>query len=187
MDQRSTAQKVMTTLMYVPALLIFCLTLSLLIPSLSSSNTRSPLVLDSSFGGEQVTANPLIQKYLGIASQYWHISPSQVARDNNCNSYVVVSAPLVSLSPDAYAEAGKPGCWMRLSPNLWQSLLYETHQSDQMVISQYGMFSLRIGCVAVVHEFGHSTGHGHAPDPSSVMNATPTANSVPACTAAFPD
>jgi hypothetical protein len=111
-----------------------------------------------------VTNVPVMQQDLAIAAQYWGVTLSP---------YTVKVEPLVT-EPNLYAvaQADEPGNWQRIAPAFWEA-------NDNVE-------GLRIICVMVVHEYGHSTGHPHVTDPNNVMYPVLVESSVPGCNAAFP-
>src|ERR1035437_3473838 len=130
--------------------------------------------------GKDITSTPIIQKYLRIAAQYWHHTPTSVAHHSGCERYkVVVSKLAPETGPSAVAEADTPGCWLRYSPNTWRQIQSSLAGED----SDYG---LREGCVLAVHEFGHSLGHKHSTDPDNVMYPYVSIASVNACNTTYP-
>src|ERR1035437_6137769 len=133
-------------------------------------------------GGKNITSTPLIQKDLRIAARYWGVSPAEVAAKNGCQNYRVFVGSVSGLIGDSVlgasskgmvAMADRHGCEQRILPHFWKHIQDSTSR-------------LREGCAVVVHEFGHSIGKGHSPDPNSVMSASPEGDSVAGCRAAFP-
>jgi hypothetical protein len=122
-----------------------------------------------------VTAIPIVQRFVSIAADFWRESPAQLAADNGCASYTVEVGPTVIATSEG--EAAQPGCWQRWSPGVWNQLLEERGNAED----------LRTDCLLTVHEYGHSTGRGHVDDPANVMYGQKTSlSAVPGCTAAFP-
>jgi hypothetical protein len=124
--------------------------------------TLCSLTLPTIASATDVTDIPVVQQDLAIATQYWGVTISP---------YAVEVRPLVLTG--AVAESEQPGHSQRLSAETARALLPKT--------SEY-----RWACVIIVHEYGHSTGHGHVTDPNNVMYPAPSADSVPGCNAAFP-
>lgn len=116
-----------------------------------------------------VTALPIVQKYLSADAAYWGASPEQVAKQNHCRIYTV---EVGETREETRAESPEPGCWQRIGQGVWE----EVEEGN-----------LRLGCMVSEHEYGHSVGHpDEETDPSNVMFAEgPPLNAVPGCMA-FP-
>jgi hypothetical protein len=112
------------------------------------------LAWTSNAHAEDVTASPIAQQNIAIASAYWGVT---------IPGYHVEVAALQSTAPKAVGEAGEPGNWQRIAPEFWAAK------------------ELRILCVIETHEYGHSLGHEHVTDPTNVMYPDPSENSVPGC------
>jgi hypothetical protein len=126
-------------------------------------------------GDEDITDIPIVQRFVTIAADYWHVSPAQVAASNGCGEYTVEVGPTVDATTEG--EALEPGCWQRWAPATWNQLVEERANTED----------LRVDCLLAVHEYGHSTGHAHVADPANVMYPGKTSlTAVPGCTSAFP-
>ena len=153
------------TIRFLPVVLIVLL-------ALSPGAARADLGRE---GDEDITAIPVVQRFIQIAADYWHVSPAEVAARNGCATYTVE----VGATADAVTEgeALEPGCWQRWSPGTWNQLVEERTNPED----------LRMDCLLAVHEYGHSTGHSHVQDSANVMYPGRTSlTAVPGCTAAFP-
>ena len=148
--------------------MVLAVVTALLAPAAASADLARPSDRD-------VTPIPIVQRFLSIAAEYWHETPAQVAAANGCATYTVEVGPTAGVANEG--EAMQPGCWQRWSPSVWDQLLEERGNPEE----------LRADCLLTVHEYGHSTGHGHVDDPANVMYAQRTSlSAVPGCTRAFP-
>lgn len=112
------------------------------------------LALPAGASATDVTSNPIVQRDLAVAAQYWGATACAPTVETGELQFSNISA-----------ETFRATCTIRIATSFWPN--YAT--------------GAVVPCVLLVHEYGHLFGYQDVKDPTSIMYVSPNENLVPGC------